>query len=158
MLNFKLNEGRKNKEMNCHNFQNESNNHNCTKAAFDNWKFIFLNKDDAKLKSTESDAKIIKKKEDRNAKLLGSFQPLFIQVEASLFLGNIRISEYSYSKPQLFSQNIDFVGEEIYFQKLNEKDTQEDFNYMSFRNLPSNTKLSLQIIVIPQPSISLALQ
>jgi hypothetical protein len=28
---------------------------------------------------------------------------------------------------------------------------------MSFRNLPSNTKMAMQIIVIPYPSISLAL-
>ncbi len=83
--------------------------------TFESWKFNFLEKDWAKLKDTDTNAKLIAKKKKRNESSQGQFLPLFIQIEAALFLGNIRISEYSYSKPQLFSQNISFVSEELFF-------------------------------------------
>ena len=41
--------------------------------------------------------------------------PKQIQVQMSLYLGLNRISEFSYSKPQIFNQNVYFGDEEISF-------------------------------------------
>ena len=40
-----------------------------------------------------------------------------MQVQAALYLGCRRISTFSYSKPQLFSNEIDFAGEFLQFYK-----------------------------------------
>lgn len=80
------------------------------KAPFADMQFDVIKIDKKKMKLNE-------KKKDKH-KNLKSIIPTFIQLEASLYLGGERISQYSYSKPQLFSQNIELNDEEIKFYEI----------------------------------------
>jgi hypothetical protein len=84
-------------------------------------------------------------------------KPQFIQVEACLYLGCERISQYSYSKPQIFGQSVDFNEDEIFFYAKDEakcshtikSQVVSDRPRLMIQNLPSNTRLVLSIILLP---------
>lgn len=67
----------------------------------------------------------------------------------SLYLGMTRISQYSYSAPQVFNQNIYFNDEEISFHPLVESKVDNEYFAQIFQDkpklkissLPSNTRL-----------------
>jgi len=74
--------------------------------------------------------------------------PLYVQLECSLYLGCERISQFSYTQPRLFGQNIDFNLEEICFYTLNEgsggayaAEMFGDKKKLKVNNLPSNCRL-----------------
>ena len=46
-----------------------------------------------------------------------TMKPQYIQIQAALYLGCRRISTFSYSKPQLYCNNIDFSGDFLQFYK-----------------------------------------
>ena len=46
--------------------------------------------------------------------------PMYVQIEACLYLGCERISQFSYSRPHIFGQNVQFNDDEIYFYSITE--------------------------------------
>ena len=73
-------------------------------------------------------------------------------------MGGERISQFSYTQPRLFGQNIDFNLEEVCFYTLNEGSGSAyaaemfgDKKKLKVNNLPSNCRLIIQVIMIPKP-------
>jgi hypothetical protein len=91
--------------------------------------------------------------------------PQYIQVQAALYLGCKRISCFSYSKPTLYGNEIDFSGDFLQFYKpktenklQKQKEQHEDVLAMEARGdlirincLPSCARLCLNVILIPEP-------
>jgi len=90
------------------NFQNYSSNINALLKTFKKHNFIVI-PENQKKKAGKGKAD-----EPTTQKII----PRFIQIEAALYLGKIRISEKSYSKPKLFGQNVDFFDDELSFYSL----------------------------------------
>ena len=108
-------------------------------------------KEDKKRRHTDGE-KAAEKKKERDEKNATTIKPLFVQVEAVLYLGCNQISEQAYTRPQLFGQNVDFDSEELFFYHYQGKSAEDkvgEEGRIRLRNLPSNTRLCLQIIVIP---------
>ena len=86
-------------------------------------------------------------------------------MQAALYLGCKRISCFSYSKPTLYGNEIDFGGDFLQFYKpktenklQKQKEQNEDVLAMEARGdlirincLPSCTRLCLNVIFLPEP-------
>lgn len=137
------------------NFQNYSSNINALTKTFKKHNFIVLPENAKKKKGGGHGKK--KEKEPKTVKIA----PRFVQIEAALYLGKERISEKSYSQPRIWSQNVDFDYDELSFYRRTDRSTQrreypaeayapEDKPKLKISNLPSNTRLVLQIILLPE--------
>ena len=90
--------------------------------------------------------------------------PKYVQVQAALYLGCRRISCFSYSKPAIYGNEIDFSGDFLKFYKprssnaLQKQLEQADDvlaaeargDRIRINDLPSCTRLCMNIIVLPE--------
>ena len=104
------------------------------------------------------------KRTDKDYKFF-SIKPQYVQVQAALYLGCRRISTFSYSKPQLFGNEIDFSGEFLQFYKpeakmrlLKQKELNEEMmtpetagEILKIDCLPSCARLCFNIVLLPEP-------
>jgi hypothetical protein len=126
------------------NFQNSLSNKISIKEKFKNQSFNIIPQNKKKKKAGHGK----KAKTETTYKI----SPQSIQIEAALYLGCERISHFSYSSPQPFSQNIEFEDEELFFYSITDKAEQSlEKPKLKLSNLPSNTRLVLQLILLPEP-------
>ena len=97
-LSSKLNQSRINRAQSQFNFQNYSSNHNALTATFGNHTFSVLKEGDKKLRHTDGE-KAREKKIKRDNKNATTLTPLFVQIEAVLYLGCNQISQKAYTRP-----------------------------------------------------------
>ena len=94
-----------------------------------------------------------------------TMKPQYIQIQAALYLGCRRISTFSYSKPTLYGNEIDFGGDFLQFYKplakmrlLKQKELDEEMNTPEFPGevlridcLPSCARICFNVILLPEP-------
>lgn len=86
-------------------------------------------------------------------------------MQAALYLGCRRISTFSYSKPQLYGNEIDFSGDFLEFYKplakmrlVKQKEVDEEMDtpeisgeVLKISCLPSCARLCFNVILLPEP-------
>lgn len=134
-------------------FGNQGINKNCS-LGFSEMKFKIL----------KPKAKPPAKRTDKDYKFF-TLKPQYVQVQAALYLGCRRISTFSYSKPQLYNNEIDFAGEFLQFYKpeakmrlLKQKELSDEMmtpeaagEILKISCLPSCARLCFNIILLPEP-------